>query len=37
MRYLDELEKVKDWKLLELVLDGNELCDKFEDQAAYIR
>lgn len=36
VRHLDELDKVKDWKLMELMLDGNELCDKFEDQAAYI-
>ncbi|XP_033733776.1 nuclear RNA export factor 1-like [Pecten maximus] len=36
VRHMDELDKVKDWKLLELMLDGNELCDKFEDQAAYI-
>ncbi|OWF40033.1 nuclear RNA export factor 1-like [Mizuhopecten yessoensis] len=36
VRYLDELDKIKDWKVVELVLDGNELCDKFEDQAAYV-
>ena len=37
IRAIEELEKIKTWNLLELILDGNDLCDRFKDQAAYIR
>ncbi|XP_076442062.1 nuclear RNA export factor 1-like isoform X2 [Babylonia areolata] len=33
---IDELDKIKQWKLVELVLDGNPLCDKFSSKADYI-
>uniref|UniRef100_A0A8C6U4B4 Zgc:153681 n=1 Tax=Neogobius melanostomus TaxID=47308 RepID=A0A8C6U4B4_9GOBI len=32
-----ELDKVKGWKLVELWLNRNPLCDHFKDQASYIR
>ncbi|KAI8489290.1 poly(A)+ mRNA export from nucleus [Branchiostoma belcheri] len=32
-----ELDKIKDWKLDELWLDGNPVCNHFKEQSAYIR
>ncbi|CAC5418521.1 NXF [Mytilus coruscus] len=36
IRVIEELEKIKGWKLQELILDGNDLCDRFKDRTAYI-
>ncbi|KAL3874362.1 hypothetical protein ACJMK2_037388, partial [Sinanodonta woodiana] len=36
LRSLDELDKIRGWTLEVLILDGNELCDKFKDQSGYI-
>jgi len=37
MTSIDELRKLKKWKLDWLTVEGNPLCDKFNDQATYIR
>ncbi|XP_061162409.1 nuclear RNA export factor 1-like [Saccostrea echinata] len=34
--HVDELRKIQDWKLEHLILEGNDLCDKFKDQTSYI-
>lgn len=34
---MEEIAKVSNWNLSELILDGNPVCDSFRDQADYIR
>lgn len=34
--YIDQIGKLKAWKLESLTLDGNPVCDKFNDQTSYI-
>ncbi|KAK3093491.1 hypothetical protein FSP39_016397 [Pinctada imbricata] len=36
LSYIEELRCLYKWKLTELNLDGNELCDKFKDQSSYV-
>nr|KAG5687808.1 hypothetical protein BaRGS_005438 [Batillaria attramentaria] len=36
IRDVSELDKVKGWQLLELVLDRNPLCDHFKDNSSYV-
>lgn len=37
LKYINDLNLLKKWKLEEIVLDGNELCDKFQENTVYIR
>lgn len=37
LKHINELQKIKDLKLKELILDANPLCDSFSDQAKYVR
>lgn len=37
IRDIKFLDFLKGLDLVELVLDGNPLCDKFEDQSVYVR
>ena len=38
LRAMEELEKIKGWtNLAELVLDGNDLCNNYGNQANYVR
>lgn len=37
LSHIDELRKIQDWKLEHLMLEGNDVCDKFRDNNAYIR
>ncbi|XP_029634622.1 nuclear RNA export factor 1 [Octopus sinensis] len=37
LKSIEELEKIKDWKLDELILEGNELCNRFKDHSVYVR
>jgi len=32
-----ELDKIRSWDLVELTLDGNPLCSKYDSESAYIR
>ncbi|XP_053373641.1 nuclear RNA export factor 1-like [Mercenaria mercenaria] len=34
--HVEEVRKLKSWKIESLTLDGNPLCDKFNDQTSYI-
>ncbi|XP_078314032.1 nuclear RNA export factor 1-like isoform X2 [Crassostrea virginica] len=36
LSHIDELRKIQDWKLEHLMLEGNDVCDKFRDNNAYI-
>lgn len=36
LSHIDELRKLQDWKLDHLILDGNDLCDKFKDNNSYV-
>ncbi|KAL5008704.1 hypothetical protein ScPMuIL_014285 [Solemya velum] len=36
LRHISDLNLLKQWKLDEIVLDGNELCDKFHENSVYI-
>ncbi|KAJ8309187.1 hypothetical protein KUTeg_014061 [Tegillarca granosa] len=36
LHHIDEIDRLKGWKLEEIILDGNSLCDKFNDQSSYI-
>ncbi|XP_048734460.1 nuclear RNA export factor 1-like [Ostrea edulis] len=36
LSHIDELRKLQDWKLEHLILEGNDLCDKFKDQTSYV-
>ncbi|XP_064600486.1 nuclear RNA export factor 1-like [Liolophura sinensis] len=36
LKLVDELSKIRGWKLTELVLDGNDLCDNYKERSAYI-
>ncbi|CAE1292225.1 NXF [Acanthosepion pharaonis] len=37
LKTIEELEKIKGWKLDDLILEGNDLCDRFKEQSDYIR
>lgn len=37
LRDITQLDALQGLPIIELVLDGNPLCDKFKDQATYIR
>ena len=37
LRSIDELDKIKEWNLTELILDHNPLCDKFTSRTEYVR
>ncbi|XP_041353365.1 nuclear RNA export factor 1-like [Gigantopelta aegis] len=36
LRSIEELQKIEGWKLLQLVLDGNDLCDRYKERSEYI-
>lgn len=37
LKSVEELEKIKGWKLDELILEGNDLCNRFKEQSDYVR